>query len=125
MGFLDALAGRSARKPAQEEAAEQQQQNEQQQRAAAGEPTTSLPHAELLRDAAPAGGVGGFSSPSGRLYDPYQGLGQQIGGPKRVAFQLHEGPEFVFQEEAAVHRRGWGENLQFYTGLGYLGGEFF
>lgn len=31
-------------------------------------------------------------------------------------------PEFVFEEEAAVKRRGWSENLQFYTGLGYLSG---
>jgi hypothetical protein len=29
----------------------------------------------------------------------------------------------VFQEEAAIKRRGWSENLQYYTGIGYLGGE--
>jgi import inner membrane translocase subunit TIM23 len=43
-------------------------------------------------------------------------------GGRRAAFQLPEGPEFVFQEEAAARRRGWTENLQFYTGVGYLGG---
>jgi hypothetical protein len=38
-------------------------------------------------------------------------------------FELPEGPEFVFQEEAAAKRRSVGENLQFYTGVGYLGGK--
>jgi hypothetical protein len=56
-----------------------------------------------------------------RLYNPYEGL-NTLGG-RGVAFQLPEGPEFVFQEEAAAKRRSWGENLQFYTGVGYLGGE--
>lgn len=37
-------------------------------------------------------------------------------------FQLPEGPEFVFQEERETKRRNWSENLQFYTGCGYLGG---
>jgi len=80
--------------------------------------------------------------PATRLYDPYEGvaaaLGGSGGGPgggggalggggggaggRRLAFELPEGPEFVFHEEAAVHRRSWGENLQFYTGLGYLAG---
>jgi len=31
-------------------------------------------------------------------------------------------PQFVFDEEASVRRRGWTENLQFYTGVGYLAG---
>jgi hypothetical protein len=39
---------------------------------------------------------------------------------RKQAFTLPERPEFVFEEEAAVRRRGWGENLQFYTGMGYL-----
>lgn len=56
-----------------------------------------------------------------RLYDPYEGISAAVGGRHR-AFDLSEGPEFVFQEEAAARRRGWGENLQFYTGVGYLGG---
>lgn len=58
-----------------------------------------------------------------RLYDPYEGVSQAIGG-KKLVFQLPAGPEFVFAEEAAVHRRSWTENLQFYAGLGYvLGGS--
>lgn len=31
-------------------------------------------------------------------------------------------PEFLFAEEAAVHRRSWSENLTYYTGAGYLVG---
>eukprot|EP00878_Enallax_costatus_P025968 GHUV01027833.1.p1 GENE.GHUV01027833.1~~GHUV01027833.1.p1 ORF type:complete len:104 (+),score=17.01 GHUV01027833.1:547-858(+) len=58
-----------------------------------------------------------------RLYDPYAGISSALGG-RHAAFQLPEGPEFVFQEEAAAKRRSWGENLQFYTGLGYLGGVY-
>jgi hypothetical protein len=57
-----------------------------------------------------------------RLYDPYADISTAMGG-RRAAFQLPEGPEFVFQEEAAARRRGWTENLQFYTGVGYLGGK--
>lgn len=61
------------------------------------------------------------AAPSGRLYDPYDGIGQALGG-KKHAFRLPEQPEFVFEEEASVRRRGWTENLQFYTGIGYLSG---
>ena len=31
-------------------------------------------------------------------------------------------PEFLFAEEATVHRRSWSENLTYYTGAGYLVG---
>lgn len=62
------------------------------------------------------------TSMSEQVYDPYEGISNALGGKKAV-FRLPQGPEFVFQEEAAVHRRSWGENLQFYTGLGYVGGE--
>lgn len=51
-----------------------------------------------------------------------EGISSALGGRKAV-FQLPEGPEFVFQDEAVVKRRGWSENLQFYTGVGYLGGK--
>lgn len=84
-------------------------------------PSTSAPavNPELLRDMAPRFSA---SQPSPtRLYDPYEGIAQAVGGKKAV-YQLPEGPEFVFAEEAAVRRRGWGENLQFYTGMGYVGG---
>jgi hypothetical protein len=59
---------------------------------------------------------------SSRLYDPYEGISQAVVGKSRQVFKLPEGPEFLFEEEAAVRRRGWGENLQFYTGLGYVTG---
>ncbi|KAF5840323.1 hypothetical protein DUNSADRAFT_17167 [Dunaliella salina] len=65
---------------------------------------------------------GGLNLPSmsgGKLYDPYEGISAATIGRKQ-AFKLPERPEFVFEEEAAVRRRGWSENLQFYTGLGYL-----
>lgn len=109
MGLLDRIAGRSS----------QQEQQAQQQEEKAVPSTTSS--SELLHDIAPH--VGGLpSAPHARLYDPYEGISMAVGG-RPHAFQLPEGPEFVFQEEAAVKRRGWGENLQFYTGIGYLGGE--
>jgi mitochondrial import inner membrane translocase subunit TIM23 len=50
------------------------------------------------------------------------GISVAMSGPKKHAFRLPSQPEFVFEEEAAVKRRGWGENLQFYTGIGYLSG---
>lgn len=92
----------------------------------ASTPTTSShPAHELLRDHSPnlptSPNLPGFEAPGSRLYDPYEGISAALGG-KRAAFQLPEAPEFVFQEDAAVHRRSWGENLQFYTGVGYLGG---
>lgn len=43
-------------------------------------------------------------------------------GTKKHVFRLPEQPEFVFEEESAVRKRGWTENLQFYTGGGYLAG---
>lgn len=56
--------------------------------------------------------------PSRRLYDPYKDL--QI--PYRSIYDLPTSPEFLFQEESTAQRRSWGENLTFYTGIGYLGG---
>ncbi|CAH9118499.1 unnamed protein product [Cuscuta europaea] len=53
-----------------------------------------------------------------RLYNPYHDL--QI--PTQALFQLPTAPEFLFQEESRVQRRSWGENLTYYTGIGYLGG---
>lgn len=107
MGILDRLSGRDRR-------AEVPEPDEP----AASQPTTSGSSSEILRDTAPT--LGSFQ-PSQSLYDPYEGISSALGGRKAV-FQLPEGPEFVFQEEAAAQRRGWSENLQFYTGIGYLGG---
>ncbi|RZC78189.1 hypothetical protein C5167_002409 [Papaver somniferum] len=53
-----------------------------------------------------------------RKYHPYQDL--QI--PIENLYNLPTSPEFLFPEEAAVQRRSWGENLQYYTGSGYLSG---
>jgi hypothetical protein len=101
MGYFDrVIAGR------QDDAAEQPQSSERQA------------NSEVLRDTAASTSL---SPPSDKLYDPYEGISSALGG-KKAAFRLPQGPEFVFAEEAAVHRRSWGENLQYYTGLGYLGG---
>ena len=140
MGFLDRLTGRS---PAKEK--------EPEPTASTSAPSSSLPHSELLRDPASSlggsygppgissagagmsnfgalGGMGGAAggsagTSSGRLYDPYEGISQAVGG-KKHAFKLPDQPEFVFEEEAAVRRRGWTESLQFYTGLGYVTGAW-
>uniref|UniRef100_A0A804RBD5 Uncharacterized protein n=1 Tax=Zea mays TaxID=4577 RepID=A0A804RBD5_MAIZE len=53
-----------------------------------------------------------------RLYNPYQDLNL----PYRQLYDLPTSPEFLFQEEAVAQRRSWGENLTYYTGVGYLGG---
>lgn len=54
-----------------------------------------------------------------RLYNPYQDL--QI--PIQNLYKLPTSPEFLFQEEAVAQRRSWGENLTYYTGMGYLSGS--
>ncbi|XP_026665189.1 mitochondrial import inner membrane translocase subunit TIM23-1-like [Phoenix dactylifera] len=56
--------------------------------------------------------------PGRRLYNPYQDL--QI--PYRNLYDLPTSPEFLFQEESVAQRRSWGENLTYYTGIGYLTG---
>lgn len=105
MGLLDKLSGRDIRPPPPEPEEKEE---------------ASTSSSEVLRDT--AANLGGFQAPSAeRLYDPYAGISSALGG-RHAAFQLPEGPEFVFQEEAAAKRRSWGENLQFYTGVGYLGG---
>lgn len=53
-----------------------------------------------------------------RLYNPYQDL--QI--PYRQVYEIPSHPEFLFQEESIRQRRGLGENLTYYTGIGYLTG---
>jgi mitochondrial import inner membrane translocase subunit TIM23 len=54
-----------------------------------------------------------------RQYNPYQGLNI----PYRTLYDLPTSPEFLFEEESLAQRRSWGENLTYYTGLGYLGGS--
>uniref|UniRef100_A0A0D6R648 Mitochondrial import inner membrane translocase subunit TIM23 n=1 Tax=Araucaria cunninghamii TaxID=56994 RepID=A0A0D6R648_ARACU len=67
---------------------------------------------------------GGQGHEGRRLYNPY---GDLYGGsidytPMRNIYELPTSPEFLFQEEAAVQRRSWGENITYYTGCGYLSG---
>jgi mitochondrial import inner membrane translocase subunit TIM23 len=59
------------------------------------------------------------STESGRRqYNPYQDLNI----PYRTIYDLPTSPEYLFQEEALAQRRSWGENLTYYTGVGYLAG---
>lgn len=53
-----------------------------------------------------------------RQYNPYQDLNI----PYRTIYDLPTSPEYLFQEEALAQRRSWGENLTYYTGVGYLAG---
>ena len=60
-----------------------------------------------------------------RLYNPYEGLSTALdarAGLPRNLYRVPEQPEFLFSEEAGVHKRSWSENLTYYTGLGYLSG---
>ncbi|KAM7511826.1 hypothetical protein LguiB_010701 [Lonicera macranthoides] len=56
--------------------------------------------------------------PATRQYHPYQDL--QV--PIHNLYNLPTSPEYLFHEEANVQRRSWSENLQYYTGSGYLAG---
>ncbi|XP_065852391.1 mitochondrial import inner membrane translocase subunit TIM23-1 [Euphorbia lathyris] len=52
-------------------------------------------------------------------YHPYQDL---YNVPSQSLYKIPSSPEYLFQEEAAHQRRSWSENLQYYTGTGYLAG---
>ncbi|KAK4282877.1 hypothetical protein QN277_014202 [Acacia crassicarpa] len=56
-----------------------------------------------------------------RVYHPYQDLNVPI----QKLYNLPTAPEHLFPEEAARTHRPWGENLQYYTGCGYLSGAMF
>ncbi|KAM0914042.1 hypothetical protein ACQ4PT_011749 [Festuca glaucescens] len=58
--------------------------------------------------------------PGRRKYNPYQDL--NVPYNYKNLYDLPTSPEFLFQEESAVQRRSWGENLTYYTGIGYLSG---
>lgn len=81
---------------------------------------------ELLRDHS-ATVLPGFPSTSEggeRLYNPYEGLNSVLDSRTvKSGFKLASQPEFLFSEEATVHRRSWSENLTYYTGTGYLSGS--
>lgn len=58
------------------------------------------------------------------MYNPYEGLAP-IGFDARAlheAYRLPSAPEYLFTEESKFHRRGWSENLTYYSGVGYLTG---
>lgn len=56
-----------------------------------------------------------------RAYHPYRDLNVPI----QKLYNLPTAPEHLFLEEAARTHRSWGENLQYYTGCGYLSGAMF
>jgi import inner membrane translocase subunit TIM23 len=64
------------------------------------------------------------TSGGGRLYNPYADLHGALDG-KNVGnlYRIPDAPEFLFTEEAAVHRRSWSDNLTYWTGGGYLAGK--
>ncbi|XP_010256955.1 PREDICTED: mitochondrial import inner membrane translocase subunit TIM23-1-like [Nelumbo nucifera] len=53
-----------------------------------------------------------------RVYHPYQDLNVPI----QNLYNLPTSPEYLFDEEAVVQRRTWGQNLTYYSGCGYLAG---
>jgi len=66
-------------------------------------------------------GDGGVVSEGRRLYNPYGDLQGAIDyRPIQNIYQIPTSAEFLFQEEAAVQRRSWGENITYYTGCGYV-----
>eukprot|EP00270_Netrium_digitus_P020860 TRINITY_DN8705_c0_g1_i2.p1 TRINITY_DN8705_c0_g1~~TRINITY_DN8705_c0_g1_i2.p1 ORF type:complete len:194 (+),score=15.76 TRINITY_DN8705_c0_g1_i2:255-836(+) len=74
--------------------------------------------------------IGARMESGGRLYNPYADLYPSL-DPKSMEglYRLPTVPEYVFSEEAATHRRSFGDNLTFFTGCGYLigavaGGSF-
>ena len=75
----------------------------------------------------PGSVLGSLPSPPGssqRLYNPYEGLESALDRRlSKSTYSLPDQPEFLFDEEATVHRRNWSENITYYTGTGYLGGE--
>ncbi|KAL5068648.1 hypothetical protein RYX36_019535 [Vicia faba] len=54
-----------------------------------------------------------------RLYHPYQHLNI----PVDKLYNLPTSPEHLFPEEASRKHRSWADNLQYYTGTGYLSGS--
>jgi len=89
------------------------------------QPSTSRHLGEELKDTSASSSVpAAFSTDdTPQFYNPYEGLSAAIDNRSlRGAYKLPQQPEFLFSEEATVHKRGWGENLTYYTGTGYLSG---
>uniref|UniRef100_A0A0D9XLL9 Mitochondrial import inner membrane translocase subunit TIM23 n=1 Tax=Leersia perrieri TaxID=77586 RepID=A0A0D9XLL9_9ORYZ len=55
-----------------------------------------------------------------RKYNPYHDLNTPYS--YKTLYELPTSPEFLFPEESTAQRRSWGENLTYYTGVGYLSG---
>ena len=71
----------------------------------------------------PADMIGGSAAGGSRMYSPYAGIaGQFDPSVARQLMELPDAPEFVFSEEATVHRRTWSENLTYVTGVAYVAG---
>lgn len=89
------------------------------------QPSTSRPLGEELKDISASSSVPAAfpSDDTLKFYNPYEGLSAAVvNRSMRGGYKLPQQPEFLFSEEATVHRRGWGENLTYYTGTGYLTG---
>ena len=90
------------------------------------QPSSLRPLGEELRDVSASSSVpAAFSTDdTPKFYNPYEGLSAAVDNRSmRGGYKLPQQPEFLFSEEATVHRRGWGENLTYYTGTGYLSGR--
>ncbi|PSC70793.1 chlorophyllide a oxygenase [Micractinium conductrix] len=122
MGIFDRLRGKREDAAAEMSSAEA---------AAAVSPSLDLTeHAGAPAQAGPSARQQQFTKTFGvpaseQLYNPYDGLGAAL--DRRVpgspgAFRVSKQPEFLFSEEALVHKRSWSENLTYYTGVGYLAG---
>lgn len=122
MAVFDRFRSRSDQEPAQSSSSElhapQEVLRDQQ-------PSATQYQGELLKDASTsASGLSVFVAEDAPVfYNPYEGLSAAIDNRSmRGGYKLSKQPEFLFSEEATVHRRGWGENFTYYTGTGYLTG---
>ena len=82
-----------------------------------------LPDVSNIPPGSALGSLPSAPSSSQRLYNPYEGLDSALDRRlNKGTYSLPDQPEFLFDEEATVHRRNWSENITYYTGTGYLGG---
>ena len=122
MAIFDRFRSRQGDEPAQNSTAAPQEVLHDQSASSA-----ALGGGEELRDPSASSSVpAAFSTEDTPVfYNPYEGLSAAIDNRSlRGGYKLPQQPEFLFNEEATVHRRGWGENLTYYTGTGYLSGGF-
>ncbi|KAK9806040.1 hypothetical protein WJX73_007910 [Symbiochloris irregularis] len=116
MGLLDRLRGKDSSPPPASAAADLPSEALQ---SPAQQPATEILDVPSLGSSPDQGPPGS----SGRFYNPYEGLNTAVDGRSlRPGYKLPTQPEFLFSEEATVHRRSWSENLTYYTGTGYVTG---